>query len=137
MVKVALEETRVIIRRDIDIVLACQKARALAAQLGLSGDDQVAVVIATSEVARNIFKYAGQGSIVISPLYRDGQNGILIVAYDEGPGIPDIEQAMQDGYSTGGGLGLGLCGAKRLMDAFGIASELGKGTTVTMKKWSC
>jgi serine/threonine-protein kinase RsbT len=123
------------IERDTDIVLACQKGRTLAAQLELSGNDQVIIVIAISEVARNIFQYAGQGEIVLSSVQQDERQGVQIVARDNGPGIADIERVLQDGYSTGGGLGLGLSGARRLMDEFEIVSKVGQGTTVTMKKW--
>lgn len=128
-------EIRVPIRRDTDIVVACQKGRALAGRLGLSSDDQVIVVIAISEVASNIVRYAGCGEIILGPIQRDDRRGIVAVAHDAGPGIPDIEQALQDGYSTGGGLGLGLSGAKRMMDEFEIVSMVGRGTTVTMRKW--
>jgi serine/threonine-protein kinase RsbT len=123
------------IRQDTDIVLACQKGRALAARLNFSGNDQVVVVIAISEVARNILEHAGQGEVTLGVIERDGSAGIIVIAWDEGPGIPDIERALQDGYSTGKGLGLGLSGAKRLMDEFEIASEIDAGTTITMKKW--
>jgi serine/threonine-protein kinase RsbT len=123
------------IKRDTDIVLACQKGRTLAAQLKLSGNDQVIIVIAISEVARNIFQYAGQGEIVLSSVQQDERQGVQIVARDNGPGIADIERVLQDGYSTSGGLGLGLSGARRLMDEFEIVSKVGQGTTVTMKKW--
>jgi serine/threonine-protein kinase RsbT len=128
-------EIHIPIRRDTDIVLACQKGRALAAQLKLSGNDQVIIVIAISEVARNIFQYAGQGEIVLSSVQQDGQQGVLVMARDKGPGIANIERVLQDGYSTGGGLGLGLSGAKRLMDEFDIVSKVGQGTTIKMKKW--
>jgi serine/threonine-protein kinase RsbT len=126
---------RVAIRQDTDIVIACQKGRALAEQLGLSGNDQVVVVIAISEMARNILRYAGHGEIVLTPALQDGTHGIIVVACDEGPGIVDVERALQDGYSTGEGLGLGLSGTRRLVDEFDLASEPGKGTTVTVKKW--
>ncbi|MBN1813190.1 MAG: anti-sigma regulatory factor [Anaerolineae bacterium] len=129
-------EIRVVVRREVDIVLACQKGRALAEQLGMPGNDQVVVVIAISEVARNIVNYADCGEIVLSAFGQNGRWGISIVARDEGPGILDIERALQDGYSTGGGLGLGLAGAKRLMDEFKVLSQPGKGTTIVMKKWS-
>jgi serine/threonine-protein kinase RsbT len=129
-------ETRVTVRRDVDIVLACQKGRVLAERLGMPGNDQVVVVIAISEVARNIINYADCGEIVLSAFGQNGRSGISIVARDEGPGILDIERALQDGYSTGGGLGLGLAGAKRLMDEFQVLSQPGKGTTIVMKKWS-
>jgi serine/threonine-protein kinase RsbT len=123
------------IKRDTDIVLACQKGRTLAAQVELSGNDQVIIVIAISEVARNIFQYAGHGEIVLSSVQQDDRQGVLVIARDKGPGIADIERVLQDGYSTGGGLGLGLSGAKRLMDEFDIVSKVGQGTTIKMKKW--
>ncbi|HET89202.1 MAG TPA: ATP-binding protein [Chloroflexi bacterium] len=129
-------ETKVAIGSDTDVIVACQKGRLLASRVGLSINEQAAVAIAVLEVARNIVKYAGRGQVVLSPVCRDGRDGILVVARDEGPGIPDIEQALQDGYSTGGGLGLGLSGAKRLMDEFEIMSCEGEGTTVTMRKWA-
>jgi serine/threonine-protein kinase RsbT len=128
-------KTRVVVRQDADIVLACQKGRALAEQVGVKGDSQVVVVIAISEVARNIVNYAGCGEIVFDIIGQNGRRGISIVARDEGPGISDIEKALEDGYSTGGGLGLGLAGAKRLMDEFEVRSQPGKGTTITMAKW--
>jgi serine/threonine-protein kinase RsbT len=131
-----MAETCVIVRKDTDILLACQKGRALAERLGIKGDDQVVVVIAISEVARNIVNYAGCGEIVLDAIGQNGRRGISIVAHDEGPGICDIEKALEDGYSTGGGLGLGLAGAKRLMDEFEVRSQPGEGTTVTMTKWT-
>lgn len=128
-------ETRVAICRDTDIVVACHKGRALAERLGLSGNDQVVVVIAISEMARNIIRYAGSGEILLGPIRQNGTPGICVVVRDEGPGIADVEWAIQDGSSTGGGLGLGLPGTRRLVDEFEIVSELGKGTTITIKKW--
>lgn len=130
-----MTKTRVVVRQDTDIVLACQKGRALAEQVGIKGDSQVVVVIAISEVARNIVNYAGCGEIVFGVIGQDGRRGISIVARDEGPGISDIEKALEDGYSTGGGLGLGLAGARRLMDEFEVESRPGKGTTIKMTKW--
>ena len=123
------------IKRDTDIVLACQKARTLAAQLGLSDNDQVVVVIAVTEISRNILRYADQGKIILKSVEQNENQGIEVVAQDQGPGISDINLVLQDGYSTGGGLGLGLSGAKRLMDEFDISTEVGKGTTITMRKW--
>ena len=123
------------VRQDTDVLVACQKGRALAARQGLLNDEQVIVVIAISEVANNIIRYAQCGEIVLSAVQCNGQSGIQVVARDDGPGIPDIAQALQDGYSSGGGLGLGLSGAKRLMDEFDIISEVGRGTVVTMAKW--
>ena len=123
------------IRSEHDILTARQRGRELAADVGFSGSDLTIVATAISEIARNIVEYAGRGEIVFT-LVRDGRSrGIVVVARDEGPGIPDVALAMQDGYSTGKSLGLGLPGARRLMDEFDVQSEAGRGTTVTMKKW--
>jgi serine/threonine-protein kinase RsbT len=128
-------ETHVPVSHDAAVVVASQQGRALATQVGFSSSEQGAITIAVLEVASNIVEYAGHGEIVLRLVRENGKSGIVVVARDEGPGIPDIEQAMQDGFSTGGGLGIGLSGAKRLMDEFEIVSEVGKGTTVTMWKW--
>ncbi len=130
-----LSETRVAIRQDTDTVLACQKGRRLAAEQGLSDNDQVIVVIIISELAHNIIRYATPGEIILSTIRRGAMRGVGVVARDSGPGIHDIERALQGGYSTGGGLGQGLSGARRLADEFEITSEPGKGTTVTIRKW--
>lgn len=114
--------------------MARQTGRALAAQLGFSSADQTLIATAISEMARNILVYATSGEILLRA-EQDGRPGIAIIARDEGPGIPDIERALQNGYSTSGSLGVGLPGTKRIMDEFSIISEAGKGTTVTMKKW--
>lgn len=126
---------RVAVSRDADIVTARQLGRELAAKVGFAGSDLTLIATAISEVARNIVSYADTGEILLDLAERDGRLGLLVVAQDQGPGISDIDQAMQDGFSTGRSLGLGLPGARRLMDEFEIASELGKGTTVTMRKW--
>jgi len=125
------------IERETDVVLACQKGRTMAADLGFGSGDQVALSIAISEVARNILVHAGQGQISFCSAEANGRGraGIVVVARDRGPGIADVEQAMQDGYSTSGGLGVGLAGAKRLTDEFEVVSRPGMGTTVTMVKW--
>ncbi len=136
MDKVNQDEIRVAIKSDYDIVLAAQKGRNLAAKMGLSDTRQTEVVIAISEVARNILNYAQNGEILLAPLSQGERTGILIIARDAGPGISDLQLALQDGYSTGKGLGLGLPGARRLMDEFEIISEVAKGTVITMKKWS-
>ena len=107
----------------------------MAAQLGFSGVDLTLIATAISEMARNIAVYAGEGEIVLDAIQDGSKQGILVVARDEGPGIPDVERAMQDGFSTGQSLGLGLPGARRLMDELEVASQAGKGTSVTMKKW--
>lgn len=126
---------RVPINHDADTVAARQQGRALAAQLGLATTDQALVATAISELARNIVEYAKHGEILLEPAERNGKHGVVVIARDEGPGISDIERAMQDGYTTGNGLGLGLPGVRRLMDEFEIVSQIGKGTTVTAKKW--
>lgn len=127
-------EVRISITRESDIVVARQTGRALAAELGFSSCDQTLVATAISEIARNIINYAIKGELLLS-VVKNGQEGISITASDEGPGIRNIEQAMQNGYSSSGSLGLGLPGAKRLMDEFEIESQPGKGTTIRMKKW--
>lgn len=129
------DEMRVPISTDADIITARQKGRALAEWVGFSGSDLTIIASAISELARNIIEYAGHGEIIIRLAQRGARRGIVIVARDDGPGIPDVALAMQDGYSTGKGLGLGLPGARRLMDEFEIVSEVGKGTTVTVGKW--
>lgn len=128
-------ETRVPISSATDIVMARQKGRALATALGFSGADLTLIATAISEVARNIVDHAKQGEIILGAAHQGNRHGISITAQDEGPGIKDVFQAMQYGYSTRKGLGVGLPGAKWLMDEFCIFSKVGKGTTVTMKKW--
>jgi serine/threonine-protein kinase RsbT len=129
-------EARVPIRSDADIVVARQQGRTVGARLGFSSSDLTLIATAISELARNIVSYATRGEIILRLVQQSNQQGIVIIAHDEGPGIPDVAQAMQDGYSTGNSLGLGLPGAKRLMDEFEIVSHPGKGTTVTIKKWA-
>lgn len=128
-------EARVAIHSPSDIVTARQQGRALAAQAGFEGMDLTVVATAISEVARNIIEYAHSGEIQIQVIHNGSYSGVMVVASDEGPGISDVEQAMLDGYSTGKGLGIGLPGAKRLMDDFEVRSTLGRGTTVIMRKW--
>ena len=103
--------------------------------MGFSGSDPTVIAAAISEVARNIVNHAVQGEVILSGIHESSRLGIQVVARDEGPGISDIEQAMQYGYSSGKGMGVGLPGAKWLMDEFDIKSQLGKGTRVTMRKW--
>jgi serine/threonine-protein kinase RsbT len=130
-----VEEERVPVSRDADIVVARQKAREAAAKAGFSGTDLTLIATAVSEIARNIVKFAHRGEFTFSIVTEPGRSGLLMTARDSGPGIADLRQALQDGYSTYRGLGLGLPGARRLMDEFDIVSEVGKGTTVTMAKW--
>ena len=129
------EDSRLQIASDVDIVSARQKGRELAASQGFSPGDQTVIAAAISEVARNILMYAKRGEIVLMGIGDGERVGVGVVASDQGPGIRDVSLALQDGYSTSGGLGLGLPGAKRLMDEFELVSTPGRGTTVTMKKW--
>ena len=128
---------RIAIESDLDVVAARQRARQLAAELELTSTDQTLLATAISEVARNITTYAVRGEVLLS-IIRDngGREGIRVIARDRGPGIEDIDQALQDGYTSGTGLGLGLPGARRLVDEFAIESAPSEGTTVTLVKWS-
>ena len=128
-------EICVSIASDQDVVAARQQGRALAANLGFSPGDSTLIATAISELARNIVSYAKRGEIVLGSIHNSDRRGVMVVARDEGPGIPCIDQALRDGYSTSGSLGLGLPGVRRLMDEFEIASEVGRGTTVTIRKW--
>ena len=128
-------EARVAISSAADIVTARQRGRAMATELGFDGSDLTLIATAISEIARNIVAHAESGEIRLTALNQNGKDGILIVAHDEGPGIADVKRAMQYGYSTANGLGVGLPGAKWLMDEFEIESKVGNGTKVTMKKW--
>ena len=128
-------DTHVVIERETDIVTARQKGRQLASEIGFSTTDQTIIALAISEISRNIVSYAQRGGVTLSRIDEGGRRGIVIVAEDSGPGIPDIELAMRDGYSTGKSLGVGLPGARRVMDEFEITSTVGKGTTIKMKKW--
>ena len=118
-----------------DIVTARQAGHELARQLGFSLTDVTMIATAISEIARNITSYAGQGEVRVGVQYRDGRQALVVRAEDDGPGIADIERALEDGYSTGRGLGLGLPGARRLMDRLVVESTPGKGTVVEMWKW--
>jgi serine/threonine-protein kinase RsbT len=125
---------RIAIESDADVVTARQRARALAVGLDMPSTDQTLLATAISEVARNIVRFASQGEVVVE-VVAEPRRGIQVIARDTGPGIADVEQAMADGFSTYHGLGLGLPGARRLMDEFAVVSEPGRGTTVTMTKW--
>ena len=129
------QEISVPINTDSDIVVARQKGRELATGLGFSSIDSTIIATAISELARNIVLYAQRGVILINLINHGGKAGIRVVARDEGPGISDLAQVMQEGFSTSGNLGLGLKGVKRLMDEFEIQSDVGRGTVVAVKKW--
>ena len=128
-------EVRVRIQSSLDIVIARQEGRTMAATLGFSNTNLTIIATAISEVARNIVEYAKEGEITIATVGNGVAKGLKIVARDQGPGIVDIDTAMRDGYSTSKSLGMGLPGAKRLMDQFEISSAIGEGTTITMTKW--
>ncbi len=128
------DAVRVAVRADADVVAARQAAREVATRLGFSTTDVTLIATAVSEITRNIVRFAESGEVVVAEL-QEPRRGISIVARDAGPGIADVEQALQDGYSTYQGLGLGLPGARRLMDEFAVVSEIDRGTTVTMTKW--
>ncbi len=129
------EETVVPIRVDSDIVAARQQGRALASRVGFSSGEATLIATAISELSRNIVLYAKRGEIVVAVVENGHRRGVVVVARDEGPGISDVRRATAGGYSTSGGLGLGLAGVRRLMDEFEIVSDVGIGTTVTAKKW--
>ncbi len=128
-------ELHIPIVSEVDIVTARQRGRALAAQLGFASSEQALIATAISELARNILQYAGEGQVEITVEHNGARTGIGVVASDQGPGIADLQRALQDGFSTGKGLGLGLPGTKRIMDDFELVSEVGKGTRVVVKKW--
>jgi serine/threonine-protein kinase RsbT len=130
------DDFQVAIRSDQDIVTARQAGRSLAASLNFSAGDATLIATAISELARNIVSYAKQGEIRLKAINGSAyKSGIQVIAHDEGPGIADVEQALRDGFSTSGGLGLGLPGVRRLVDEFHIESEPSRGTTVTVRKW--
>ena len=130
-----LQDILVSIRSDVDIVLARQQGRTMAAHIGFAGIDATLIATAISELARNIVTYAQQGEVVMRSVETAHSKGIVIIARDNGPGIRSIQDVLRDGYSTSGGLGLGLPGVKRLMDEFAIESEPRRGTTISVKKW--
>jgi serine/threonine-protein kinase RsbT len=132
------DEERVPIRREDDIVMSRQRAREVAKRLGFGAVDQSRIATAVSELARNVVRYAtdGQGEVTIRELPTEARRtGIEIVVADEGPGIADLEQAMSDGFTSGGGMGMGLPGTKRLMDEMEIDSGAGRATVITIRKW--
>ena len=129
-------ESVIPIESDADVVTARQQARSMASALELTSTDQTLLATAISEVARNITTYAVRGEILLSVVSDDnGRRGIRVIARDEGPGIENVELALQDGYTSGGGLGLGLPGARRLVHDFDIETSPGRGTKVTLVMW--
>jgi serine/threonine-protein kinase RsbT len=129
------QDIQITVSSDKDVLLARQEGRSLALQLDFSFSEATLIAMAISELSRNIVSYAGTGTVTLQSVHGSGRVGLMIVAADAGPGIADVTQAMRDGFSTSGGLGLGLPGVRRLMDEFDISSEPGQGTTVRIKKW--
>ena len=130
------DEIRVAIRTDADVVTARQEARTMGAALGFSSTDLTLLATAISEIARNITTYAGEGEVTLRVRSETGRAGIEVVATDDGPGIANVELAMQDGYTTGNGLGLGLPGTRRLVDDFELETTPGAGTRIRLVKWT-
>ncbi|WP_127500195.1 ATP-binding protein [Actinoplanes solisilvae] len=129
------ESQRIEVTTDQDVVRVRQLVRTLAVAVKLSLVDQTKVVTAASELARNTLVYGGGGSVEAGPVDNGRRKGIRITFADQGPGIADLDMAFTDGYTTGGGLGLGLSGARRLVDEFDIATAVGEGTSITVTKW--
>ena len=131
-------EIRTLLAGEDDMIVARQRARAIAADLGFGAVDQSRIATAVSELTRNVLRYAdgGRGEVLIREVAApSGGRGIEVVVSDNGPGIADIEKALHAGYTSGRGLGMGLPGTKRLMDEMEIDSALGRGTVVTVRKW--
>lgn len=131
-----LRKHEIAVVRESDVVLARKRVREIAQHLGFDTFAAAAVTTATSELTRNIFVHAGRGVIAIEELRDDRRTGLRIVFRDEGPGIADVERVLAGGHSTGGTLGLGLSGSKRLADEFRLETEVGRGTAITITKWA-
>lgn len=123
------------IHSSTDVVLVRQAVRQVAVELGFSLVDQTKIVTAASELARNTLEYGGGGTVKLEALNEGIRRGLRLTFADQGPGIPDIELALKDGFTTGGGLGMGLSGTKRLVNEFNIVSRVGEGTCITITKW--
>lgn len=132
---ITLSKEIVEIVREIDLILFRIRVKESADKIKMGLVNQTKLITAGSELLRNIIKYAGKGKVIIEIISRGANTGIRLTFIDEGPGISDINLAMKDGFSTGNSLGLGLPGAKRLVNEFNIKSEIGKGTTVQIVKW--
>lgn len=131
-----MQSRSIALESEHDIIIARSEVRTLAARLGFRLIDQTRLVTVTSELARNVVKYASRGRMVAQPLDAErGRAGLRLIFEDSGPGIPDVNAAMRDGFSTGRGLGKGLPGSKRLVDVFEIESTVGVGTRVTIVRW--
>jgi serine/threonine-protein kinase RsbT len=123
------------VRAEQDIVTVRQKVRQWAVELKLSLVDQTKIITAASELARNLWIYGGGGEVILHRLQAGSRAGLRVDFVDQGPGIPDIDEALRDGFTSGSGMGLGLGGAKRLVNDFEIDSKLGEGTRVSITRW--
>ncbi len=130
-----MDEQMVKVKDDTDIIHTRSIVRQMAVEIGFSELDQTRITTAISELARNIIVHANCGEVIIREVQKGGRKGLEIICKDDGPGIVDIDQAMREGYTTSGGLGIGMTGARRLMDEFHVESAVGVGTTVVVKKW--
>ena len=132
-----IAEARLPIVAEDDIVASRQRAREIARQLGFGAVDQSRIATAVSELTRNVVRYAtdGKGEVAIRELATSGRTGIEIIVADSGPGIQDVDQALRDGFTSGGGMGMGLPGTRRLMDEMTVDSAPNRGTIVTIRKW--
>ena len=126
---------RLAIRSSEDVVRVRQQTRTFAVAAGLSLVDQTKIITAASELARNIVDYAGEGEVCMEVMEDGGRHGVRLAFEDRGPGIPDVQAALKDGFTTGSGLGLGLGGARRLANEFSIESKVGIGTKITVVRW--
>jgi serine/threonine-protein kinase RsbT len=123
------------IAKELDMVVFRNRLKEFAVKIGMGLVNQTKLITAASELSRNMLRYAGGGVVLIEIINGQRQNGLRVTFSDTGPGIPDVKEAMKDGFSTGKSLGLGLPGAKRLVSEFDIKSTVGKGTTITITKW--
>jgi serine/threonine-protein kinase RsbT len=131
-----MQKTEIIpIQSSTDVILVRQTVRKFAVEIGFGLVDQTKIVTAASELARNVLDYGGGGTAQLEIIQEEGRKGLRLTFADQGPGIPDIEMALKDGFTTGGGLGIGLGGAKRLANEFAIASTVGKGTRIEIIRW--
>jgi serine/threonine-protein kinase RsbT len=132
---ITLNKEMMSITREVDVIPFRNRLKECAVKIGMSLVNQTKIITAASELARNMLKYANGGKATIEVVSKGRENGIRLTFADQGPGIPDVAQAMKDGFSTGKSLGLGLPGTKRLVSEFNLETEVGKGTTVTVTKW--
>lgn len=135
MTMIVLSSDNLRIAKELDMVVFRNRLKEFAVKIGMGLVNQTKLITAASELSRNMLRYAGGGNVLIEIINGQRQNGLRVTFSDTGPGIPDIEKAMKDGFSTGKSLGLGLPGARRLVNDFDIKSTVGEGTTITIIKW--